>query len=78
MRECDSDEFQCASGRCILQNYICNGQNDCGDFSDEMLNQCEPQQGGQYLYLSTYKLCLALPSFCSSKWISYKFPYEYC
>lgn len=51
MRECDHDEFRCASGRCISQSGICDNQNDCGDFSDETLNQCEPQQGRQYSYL---------------------------
>ena len=51
MRGCDRDEFQCTSGRCIPQSGICDNQNDCGDFSDEILNQCEPQQGRQYSYL---------------------------
>ncbi|CAL7941517.1 unnamed protein product [Xylocopa violacea] len=38
---CRQSEFQCANGRCIALNKVCNVVNDCGDDSDEP-RQCSP------------------------------------
>ena len=32
---CDSYEFSCDNGECVPNNYRCDGDNDCGDNSDE-------------------------------------------
>jgi len=32
---CGPDEFQCANGNCMPAGFICDGDNDCGDMSDE-------------------------------------------
>lgn len=39
-RECEEDEFQCQNGYCIRSLWHCDGDNDCGDNSDEQCGRC--------------------------------------
>jgi len=32
---CDSSEMQCRNGACISVTWKCDGEDDCGDNSDE-------------------------------------------
>ncbi|KAJ9600524.1 hypothetical protein L9F63_026337, partial [Diploptera punctata] len=32
---CSQGEFQCAFPRCVRQEFRCDGDDDCGDWSDE-------------------------------------------
>lgn len=41
---CATNEFTCASGRCISKNFVCNSEDDCGDSSDEV--ECAPSSCG--------------------------------
>lgn len=38
-RECEEDEFSCQNGYCIRSLWHCDGDNDCGDNSDEQCGQ---------------------------------------
>ena len=32
---CEARQFACGNGRCIPTTWKCDGENDCGDNSDE-------------------------------------------
>ena len=33
--KCPIDHFLCANQRCVPDTVVCNGENDCGDHTDE-------------------------------------------
>ena len=37
---CNNKEFQCDNGFCVHNSWLCNGRDDCGDRSDEVLQLC--------------------------------------
>ncbi len=44
---CDPSRFQCASGACVSAHWVCDGDNDCKDNSDEVncpARNCSAQQ----------------------------------
>lgn len=38
IQSCSNTQFQCTNGRCIPDNWACDGDNDCGDLSDETMS----------------------------------------
>lgn len=41
MIQCDQEtEFACKYPLCVLKEYRCDGDNDCGDWSDETGVEC--------------------------------------
>jgi len=48
---CGPDSFQCANtGRCIPARWICDGDNDCGDMSDEQNCGVSTPAPGKFRY----------------------------
>nr|CAD7197742.1 unnamed protein product [Timema douglasi] len=37
---CDANKFYCRNGKCISRMWSCDGDDDCGDNSDEDVNYC--------------------------------------
>ena len=33
---CDGSLFTCGNNKCVAMSLVCNGVNDCGDFTDEL------------------------------------------
>lgn len=33
---CTEDQFECANGLCVPKTWLCDNDNDCKDFSDEL------------------------------------------
>jgi low-density lipoprotein receptor-related protein 1 (alpha-2-macroglobulin receptor) len=47
-----SNQFTCNNGRCLSWQFVCDGHNQCGDFSDETrcnVNECESNHACAHL-----------------------------
>lgn len=45
--DCNSGEFDCGNGKCVPLNWICDGDNDCGNDADEKGCACQPNCNGR-------------------------------
>jgi len=47
---CNTEELECRNGRCVPESWVCDGEDDCGDESDEIncdpdeLSTCQPEE----------------------------------
>ena len=66
--ECQVEwHFICETGICLPPNMVCDGQNDCGDYQDEL------QDCGEFILDTWLKLTLYYPNhpqmpFLSCQW----------
>ncbi|XP_012277128.1 very low-density lipoprotein receptor isoform X2 [Orussus abietinus] len=42
--ECHLRQYHCGNGRCIPVSWVCDGEDDCGDKSDESPEECKSTQ----------------------------------
>ncbi|XP_031418296.1 low-density lipoprotein receptor class A domain-containing protein 3-like isoform X1 [Clupea harengus] len=43
--KCDADNFSCDDGKCISMSWVCDGEPDCDDMSDESWKHCASPPG---------------------------------
>ncbi len=47
-QSCGANEHQCRNGECINLDFLCDGQRDCLDGSDESEETCsDPERDGR-------------------------------
>lgn len=63
--ECSGNQrFQCANKRCIWEGFECDGNNNCGDNSDERPGCAKTVWGVLVIVLGVLCLCFFMPVFC--------------
>lgn len=60
-KPCDPGTFKCANGRCILERWRCDRENDCGDNSDEEPHLCSKYHFSWHLFRSDFWFGIVWP-----------------
>lgn len=56
--KCDEKQFQCQNGDCIPIRFVCDGDADCKDHSDEQVEECKFRgKFGTKFPLHTFRWC---------------------
>lgn len=55
-KACPSNDFQCRNGKCVAPIFVCDGDNDCGDGSDE--EKCSAPTCGQHDFRCNDSECI--------------------
>lgn len=55
-KACPSKDFQCRNGKCLAPIFVCDGDDDCGDASDE--GKCSAPTCGQHEFRCNDSECI--------------------
>lgn len=69
-RTCGSDEFTCRNAKCIRKIYHCDGEDDCGDGSDELAKDCAteaPTCSGTQFHCKSGHQCIPYEHVCNKQ-----------
>ncbi|KAM7388138.1 hypothetical protein PAMP_024337 [Pampus punctatissimus] len=55
-KACPSKDFQCRNGKCVAPIFVCDGDDDCGDASDE--EKCSAPTCGQHEFRCNDSECI--------------------
>nr|XP_050845441.1 modular serine protease-like [Vespula vulgaris] len=68
-RKCGIEKFQCDNGNCIANEFLCDGQANCKDQSDETQSECSKPQlmCSPYAFRCNYGACIDGDLICNGK-----------
>lgn len=63
--QCRDDQFRCDSNRCITRYWVCDGDKDCSDGSDEDPKECVNTTCSPTQFSCAVRLCTVILYPCS-------------